>query len=99
MLFILDYKRNAMSFMSSTWITPRLLSHLISSEEDVIRKAGITLARHIQSRLFLVKGRLKADLQAMIALYATTLFTLDYKRNAMSFMSSTWITPSHPYFF
>ena len=47
-----------MSFMSSIkdWITPPLLSHLISSKEDVIRKAGITLARHIQSRLSLVKG-------------------------------------------
>ena len=57
-LFTFDYKRNGMSFMSSTrdWITPRLLSHLISSKEDVIRKAGITLARHIQSRLSLVKG-------------------------------------------
>ena len=37
-----------------------------------------------------------AELQALIAPYATldTLFTLDYKRNAMAFMSSTrdWIT-------
>ena len=32
-----------MSFMSSTrdWITPRLLSHLISSKEDVIRRAFV----------------------------------------------------------